>query len=89
MDGEQILGLTAGLLTSSSTFPQILKTWRTKNADDISPFMFSILLIGVILWVIYGIKRSDLPIIVTNSLAVILNAIMLVFKFRYGMKKHR
>lgn len=86
MDWTQVLGLTAGCLTSSSTFPQILKTWKTKDARDVSVGMFSVLLCGVILWVLYGIKKSDVPIVATNSLAILLNSIMLFFKLRYGKK---
>ena len=87
MDWVQLLGLVAGACTSTSTFPQIIKTYRTKDARDISIGMFSILLAGVSLWVLYGIEKSDVPIIATNVLAVILNATMLVFRFRYGKKK--
>jgi MtN3 and saliva related transmembrane protein len=87
MDWVQVLGLVAGCFTSTSTFPQIIKTWKTKDATDISVGMFSVLLAGVILWTFYGVKKNDLPIIVTNALATVLNATMLFFKFRYGMKK--
>ncbi len=86
MDGVQVLGLIAGAFTSTSTFPQIIKTWKTKDARDISLVMFSILLVGVILWTFYGIKKNDLPIIITNALAVALNGTMLFFKFKYGKK---
>jgi MtN3 and saliva related transmembrane protein len=87
MDWEQVLGLAAGCCTSSSTFPQIIKTYKTRDASDISVVMFSVLLLGVTLWTIYGIQKSDVPIIVTNSLSIVLNAIMLFFKLRYGKKK--
>jgi MtN3 and saliva related transmembrane protein len=86
MDWIQILGLTAGCLTSTATLPQLIKTYKTKDARDISLKMFSILVVGIILWVVYGFFKSDIPIIVTNTLAVILNIIMLVFKFKYGKK---
>ena len=87
MDWEQVLGLVAGCFTSSSTFPQIIKTYKKKDASDISVVMFSVLLIGVILWTLYGIKKSDVPIIATNALAIVLNSIMIFFKLRYGKKK--
>lgn len=86
MDWVQMLGLVAGGLTSTSTFPQILKTWRTKDATDISIGMFSVLTAGVILWTIYGIQKNDVPIIATNALAIVLNCTMLFFKLRYGKK---
>lgn len=86
VDWVQMLGLVAGAFTSTSTFPQLLKTWRTKDATDVSAGMFSVLTIGVILWTIYGIQKNDVPIIATNSLAIILNCTMIIFKLRYGKK---
>lgn len=86
MNWEQVLGLVAGAFTSTSTFPQIIKTYKIKDAGDVSLKMFSILLVGVTLWTIYGIMKSDVPIIATNVLAVILNGTMLFFRFKYGKK---
>jgi MtN3 and saliva related transmembrane protein len=84
MDLTEITGIAAGCLTSTSTFPQLIKTWKTKDARDISVVMFSVLLAGLILWTVYGVMRSDLPIIATNLLASVLNCIMLYFKYRFG-----
>lgn len=45
--------------------------------------MFAVLLLGVTLWVIYGVLRNDWPIIATNGLSLSLNAIMLFLMIRY------
>lgn len=81
---EKIIGIVAGCFTAFATLPQIIKTWRSKDASDISVFMFSVLLAGLILWIIYGFMRSDMPIILTNVVAAILNATMIILKIRYG-----
>ena len=86
MDWVQVLGLVAGGCTSTSTFPQIIKTWRSKDATDISTGMFSVLLVGVSLWTVYGVQKDDIPIIVTNALAIVLNGTMLFFKLKYGKR---
>jgi MtN3 and saliva related transmembrane protein len=78
------IGLLAGTLTTISFLPQAIKTWRTKSAKDISLVMFLTFCTGVTLWIIYGICVSDLPVLLTNLLTLILASTILVFKLKYG-----
>ena len=83
MDTTQIIGLTAGLLTASSLLPQLIKTIKEKEVEEISIIMLLILLSGISLWIVYGIKRNDFPIIATNSFSLLLNIIMIVLRIKY------
>ena len=83
MDFMEIVGIVAGLCTSSSIIPQLVKTVKTKKAGDVSLIMFIVLLTGNSLWVYYGIDKGDVPIIATNILSILINVAMLVCKFRY------
>ena len=83
MEFLQILGLIAGICTSSSVIPQLVKSIKTKKAGDVSWFMFIVMMTGNLLWTYYGIVKSDLPIIATNILSVLLDIAMLVLKFKY------
>jgi MtN3 and saliva related transmembrane protein len=87
MEFIEIVGLIAGLCTSSAAIPQIVKTVRTKQAEDVSLFMFIVMTAGNALWTYYGFDKSDLPIIATNLLAIVLNLLMLFFRFKYKKKK--
>ncbi|MGN6615707.1 MAG: SemiSWEET transporter [Ilyomonas sp.] len=78
-----IIGLIAGILTSLSMLPQLIKTVRLKQAGDVSPAMLIVLICGVAIWVFYGVIRKDLPIILTNSFSFLLNVSMLYFQRRY------
>lgn len=78
-----IVGLIAGILTSSSLIPQLVKTIRTKEAEDVAPFMFWMLVSGTGLWTFYGVLRDDLPIIITNAFSLSLNIVMLILRKRY------
>ena len=84
MDTTQLIGLAAGILTSCSLLPQLIKTIREKKAEDVSIVMLIVLMSGVALWVVYGIKRNDMPIMVTNSFSLLLNITMLFFRFKYN-----
>lgn len=86
MDTTQIIGLTAGILTASSLLPQLIKTIKEKKAEDISIIMLLVLLSGICLWIFYGIRRDDFPIIITNSLSLLLNIIMIFLRIKYKGK---
>lgn len=88
MNWTQIVGLFAGICTASSLLPQLLKTIKEKKADDISKRMLIILMTGVVTWVVYGVLRNDLPIIVTNSFSLLLNIAMLVLRIKYSRSNY-
>jgi MtN3 and saliva related transmembrane protein len=75
--------LVAGVCTSSSIIPQLVKTIRTKKTADVSIFMFIVMLSGNALWIYYGLVKKDIAIISTNLLALSLNIAMLVCHFKY------
>lgn len=79
-----IIGLAAGTLTTIAFLPQVLKTWQSKSAKDISLGMFSTFCTGVFLWIVYGFSVGDLPILLANIVTFILAFTILVFKFRFG-----
>lgn len=82
-DPVQILGLVAGTLTTIAFVPQVIKTWRTRSARDLSLPMFMIFFSGTLAWLLYGVIRQDLPVIAANSVTLILSAMMLVFQWRF------
>lgn len=86
MDFVEILGLAAGLLTSISSLPQLIKIVKEKKADDVSKTMFWVLVAGVALWAVYGFMKNDLPIIITNIASLIINFIVLVLRYKYAKK---
>ncbi len=84
MDFTQIIGITAGILTASSLLPQIAKTLKEKKAEDVSLTMLFVLQAGLILWIVYGIRREDIPIIATNCFSLLVNIFMVVLRFKYN-----
>ena len=77
------LGLVAGVLTTLAYLPQLIKTWQSKSADDLSWSMLIILCVGIILWLVYGFSVRDIPIVAANIVTFILASIILVLKIRY------
>ena len=79
----EIVGLSAGICTSISLLPQLIKILRHKKAEDISLFYLAILFIGLGLWIWYGVLREDVPIVVTNGFSLVINGIIIVLGVRY------
>ncbi|WP_017653061.1 SemiSWEET transporter [Fortiea contorta] len=83
MDFITILGLTAATITTISFLPQMIKTWRRKSAKDVSLVTLITFIIGIFLWLIYGIFLQSLPIILANGVTLVFNLIILWLKIKY------
>jgi MtN3 and saliva related transmembrane protein len=78
------IGLVAATCTTVAFIPQVLKAWQTRSTSDISAGMFLLLVVGIVLWLIYGAILGDLPLIVANVVTLCLAATILAFKLRFG-----
>jgi MtN3 and saliva related transmembrane protein len=87
MNWTQVIGIAAGVCTSTSLIPQVVKTIKEKKAEDISLVVFLVLGSGVILWIVYGIKRNDIPIIATNAFSLLVNITMIILGIKYKKQK--
>lgn len=88
MNSESIIGFVAAACTTASYFPQLRKCWVTKSAGDLSLKTFLVLTIGIGLWIVYGVFRSDLIIILANSLSLCALLGILYFKLREDRAEH-
>jgi MtN3 and saliva related transmembrane protein len=83
---REALGLFAGALTTGSFIPQVVKLWRMapKAAPDVSVLMYVIIVIGVALWIGYGIWIKSLAATMSNIVTLVLTASILLYKLLYG-----
>jgi len=79
-------GYFAAILTTLAFLPQLIKTLKTKKADDVSLITLIMFITGVISWIIYGYMISSIPILLANTITCILNILILVFKISYSKK---
>ena len=80
----QVIGIAAGVLTSISMIPQLIKMIQKKEAKDVSIIMLLILISGLVLWAVYGFMRDDIPIIATNCFSFLVNVVVLTLRIRYS-----
>jgi MtN3 and saliva related transmembrane protein len=78
-----IVGIGATFLTLWSTVPQIKKTMKTKEADDVSKWLIISLIAGLSLWTLYGFLKGDFVIMIANSIGTSLNVYLLILKWKY------
>ena len=83
METIEIVGLVAATLTTSSFVPQVYKAYKNKSTKDVSLTMYTVLLVGTILWLIYGINIESLAVILANAVTALLVVLMLLLKIRY------
>lgn len=84
MNTTQWIGIAAGVLTSVSMLPQLMKMIREKKAHDVSIVMLLVLMAGLAMWAVYGFMREDWPIIITNSFSFLLNSVVLFFRVKFS-----
>jgi MtN3 and saliva related transmembrane protein len=82
MDLVTAVGGVAALCTTVSYFPQLRKCWQTGHTGDLSLTMFSVLAVGVGLWIVYGVLKADFVIISANTVSLALLLGILYFKLR-------
>jgi len=62
----------------------LIKTLKTKKADDVSLTTLIMFIIGVLFWIIYGYKISSAPILIANLITLILNLLILISKIYFS-----
>ncbi len=84
MDTVTIIGLMAGVLTTLSFLPQVVKIWKLKETKDISLEMYIMLGTGILLWFIYGLCINEIPVIAANGVSLVLVSCVISLKLKYG-----
>ena len=76
----EIVGFLAGFLVAIALAPQLIKTWRTKSAKDISIIWTLILMVGLLLWIIYAIVNVIVPLAVFGFIEFSMAVTLFIFK---------
>ena len=82
----EFFGYFAAILTTLAFLPQLIKTIKTKKADDVSLVTLIMFITGVISWIIYGYKIESFPVLTANIVTLILNVLILFYKISFAKK---
>lgn len=88
----EILGITGSLIVCGSVIPQVIRTYRTKSAHDLSIAYLTSLMTGLLMLMIYSIHIRDFVFIFGNTLSILsIGTLMALWKryryrrFTYGL----
>ena len=84
MSLAESLGFVAGALVTCSLVPQVIRVFQLKSAREISMLFTTLLLLGLIIWLAYGISLRLTPVILWNAIGIIIVALLLYAKLKYG-----
>jgi len=79
---QEWVGFIAATLTTVSFVPQAVLILRTRNAAGISLPMYALFTTGVALWLAYGLMTRSWPLIVANTVTLVLASLILVTAWR-------
>ncbi|TXT26009.1 MAG: hypothetical protein FD134_717 [Gallionellaceae bacterium] len=75
-----LIGYPAAFLTTVAFVPQAWQSWRTRDLSGISLPMYALFTAGVVLWLAYGVVIGSAPIIIANTVTLVLASVVLVLK---------
>ena len=84
-----LLGIVAGLCTTGSFVPQVVKAWRDGETGAISTRMYVIISVAFVLWLGYGFVIGSWPMIIFNLLNLGLGGVILFLKLRAASPQRR
>lgn len=76
------IGILAAFLTTMAFVPQVVRVIRTRDTHAISLWMYLIFSTGLVLWLVYGMLLHLWPVILANSVTLVLTLIVIFFKLR-------
>lgn len=78
----EIIGFIAATLTTVSFLPQVYKIRKYRKTDGVSLSMYVVMLIGVLLWLLYGVMINSVSVITANSVTAVLQIIIIYYKLK-------
>jgi MtN3 and saliva related transmembrane protein len=83
MSPTDIVGYAATVVGTFLMIPQVVRAIRTKHMGDVSGMMIGVYILNCVLWDIYGILIGAIPMILCNSIALVIGIVQAVLKRRY------
>ena len=86
LSSSEIFGFSAATLSTIAFLPQVIKTWKTRSAKDVSYALLLTFSTGCLCWVIYGYQVAAKPVMIANAFTLTLNLIILAMKVNFENK---
>lgn len=82
----EIIGLIAATFTTVAFIPQVMKIWKKRDASGVSVSMYVIMLIGICIWLYFGILIDSVAVVTANIISGILQLFIIIFALTHRKK---
>ena len=79
----EAIGYLGSLLSCVTFVPQVYLTWQLHSAKDLSLLMILIVNFSCIVWLTYAYLIKSRPVMIANTIVLILSLMLLYFKLTY------
>jgi len=79
----ETIGVAGSIIICGSAIPQVVKTYRTRQAQDLSIAYLMTLLVGLALLEAYCLHVGDLIFIIGNSCSLLMTGLLIYFWFAF------
>ncbi|MFA7350315.1 MAG: SemiSWEET transporter [Methylotenera sp.] len=83
MNTTELVGYIAAFLTTLAFVPQAHHSWKTRDLSGVSLPMYCLFSLGVFSWLIYGVMINSWPIVMANSITLVLACVVLYLKMKH------
>ncbi len=83
MDTNNIIGYVGTGILAITLVPQVYKTFRSKQANDLSWTYLFLQIIANVLFIIYGFGIDSLPVIISNCMVSVLSLSLVFAKCKF------
>jgi MtN3 and saliva related transmembrane protein len=87
MEATILIGIGASACSAFSLLPQLVKISKEKKANGLSLGMVTVLFAGLMLWIVYGILKSDYIIVASNAVSFCINTAIALLAWKYRKNK--
>ena len=86
---RDLTGYSAAVIGTVLMVPQVLRSWRTRQVDDLAFGMVLLYVLNCGLWLAYGVMIRAQPVVLCNAAAFLISLVQLSLKLRYGRRQER
>jgi len=83
---SELIGYLAAAMTTTAFLPQAVKALKTRDTQSLSLGMYLLFSSGVFFWLLYALLIGSMPILIANSITLMLALMILGVKVQNKLK---
>lgn len=84
---SEVIGFVAGFGTTFAAVPDLMRMIKRRSSEGMNPTMAAIMGAFQILWIYYGLLIASRPVILWNTVAVVVNSLSVGAYLRFARRE--